>query len=105
MQVMKPRTQKGPAWTNDESASTPVAIPVDASSLPQNDTIMAEEEWGGITTEKPNTEMTDMEWLRQRVSNTVDTMKVFDQSDEMDLSAPGLPKLTVSSAIIASTLV
>jgi multiple RNA-binding domain-containing protein 1 len=100
MRTMKPRTKKGPAWTNDEpvpaqasadqffrSKKTSTLVPDDAAS-PDFD----------ASPEASGTGMSDLNWLRQRMSGVVDQAgKIFDQSDD-EMGEPE-PELEQASAI------
>lgn len=64
MAVMQPK--KGPAWANEEVCTRP--------SLTQE---------SGVHEEAPQEPLSDLEWMRKRMSNFVDQEdKVFEQSDE-----------------------
>ena len=63
MNVMQPR--KGPAWANEAIATPPVN---ESNSQPEGN---------------PQGELSDLEWMRQRISKQVDQdEKVFEQSDD-----------------------
>ena len=64
MKIMQPK--KGPAWANEDLANPPAA--------PESLT---------LDEDKPQGELSDLEWMRQRISKQVDQDdKVFEQSDD-----------------------
>lgn len=66
LEVMKPRTKKGPAWANEERPkdAQPQEQPVD--NVPTNSTALS-----------------DSEWMKQRISRNVDSEgKAFEQPEE-----------------------
>ena len=63
MEVMQPK--KGPAWAN-EVLENPPAVPKSRS----------------LDEERPQGELSDLEWMRQRVSKQIEDEKVFEQSDD-----------------------
>lgn len=66
LEVMKPRTKKGPTWANEEQ-------PKDIQ--PQEQSVDA--------TPMNLTALSDSEWLKQRMSQNVDNVgKVFEQPEE-----------------------
>ncbi|KAJ3532006.1 hypothetical protein NMY22_g7921 [Coprinellus aureogranulatus] len=89
MEVMQPRTKKGPSWANDAATAEPV-IPEPAplpapTKEPTGDEDVAMED---ATEEIPAAEpISDMDWLKQRMSSNVDKVveeKAFEQSDDED---------------------
>ncbi|KAJ3505825.1 hypothetical protein NMY22_g17442 [Coprinellus aureogranulatus] len=89
MEVMQPRTKKGPSWANDAATAEPVipepaALPAPTRE-PTGDEDVAMED---ATEEAPAAEpISDMDWLKQRVSSNVDKVveeKAFEQSDDED---------------------
>ncbi|CAA7263983.1 unnamed protein product [Cyclocybe aegerita] len=77
MKVMKPK--KGPAWANEAASQPPV--------ISSNDEAMPSPE-----PEQPQGELSDLEWMRQRMSKAVDEKEqVFEQSDDDE------PQLKASS--------
>ncbi|KIL64367.1 hypothetical protein M378DRAFT_78430 [Amanita muscaria Koide BX008] len=81
MQVMKPRTTKGPSWANEESFTS--AAGAQSSSAKPNAEPVTEDKQEG---DGPQEGISDLDWLKKHMSNNVDTIdKVFEQSDdEMD---------------------
>jgi multiple RNA-binding domain-containing protein 1 len=70
MEVMQPK--KGPAWANEDLVHPPV---VQESSDNGED--------------RPQGELSDLEWMRQRISKQADQdEKVFEQSDDDVPSVP-----------------
>jgi len=63
MEVMQPK--KGPAWAN-EVLENPPAVPKSRST----------------DEDRPQGELSDLEWMRQRVSKQIEDEKVFEQSDD-----------------------
>ncbi|KAF9447641.1 RNA-binding domain-containing protein [Macrolepiota fuliginosa MF-IS2] len=69
LEVMQPRTKKGPSWVNE----TRVEQPVPPSEEPKDESSAI------------STALSDMEWMKQRMSQHVDKEgKAFEQSDEED---------------------
>lgn len=72
MDVMQPRTKKGPSWANEAKESHP-ALPADP---PETTT----------TSDEPdnNDAVSDLEWMRRRMNLESDSSpdKVFEQSDD-----------------------
>ncbi|KAG6844322.1 hypothetical protein H0H87_007806 [Tephrocybe sp. NHM501043] len=86
MKVMQPR--KGPLWANDAQSETQVT-PVEETTV-EEDVPMADD-----TTARDET-ISDLEWMRRRMGNTVDTAaaeKAFEQSDDED--GPSKPQPTI----------
>jgi hypothetical protein len=79
MKTMKPRTNKAPAWTNDEPLPAQAAMAVKPDQPePQPD---AEVETPAA--EEGGTGVSDLDWMRQRMSAVVEKSgKVFEQPDE-----------------------
>ena len=70
MEVMQPK--KGPAWANEVLEDPPAAS---TSRIPDEDGLQGE--------------VTDLEWMRQRISKQIDQdEKVFEQSDD---ESPDMP--------------
>lgn len=73
MDVMQPRTKKGPSWANEAKESHPIL----ASADPPEE---------NMTPEGPdnNEAVSDLEWMRRRMKTALDASpdKVFEQSDD-----------------------
>lgn len=80
MDVMQPRTKKGPSWANEAKESHPVLPASHSEAMSTSD-------------EPDNNEaVSDLEWMRRRMNLASDSLpdKVFEQSDdehEVDQSA------------------
>lgn len=94
MQVMQPRTKKGPSWKDDDvvpvaSASSPANIP-DASSKKKSskgkDKVAAKSEEEPTAQQEP---VSDLDWLRRHTtqSDVVGVEKAFEQSDDEEIVA------------------
>ncbi|KAF5353507.1 hypothetical protein D9756_007972 [Leucocoprinus leucothites] len=69
LEVMQPRTKKGPSWANGVTTEQSVLPPEETKDEPPANSAA----------------VSDLEWMKQRISQTVDTPgKVFEQSDEED---------------------
>ncbi|OJA12467.1 hypothetical protein AZE42_10513, partial [Rhizopogon vesiculosus] len=99
MDVMQPRTKKGPLWANEAKESHPVLPTIDP---PETDTIP----------EGPgdNEAISDLEWMRRRMKSVSDVSpaKVFEQSDDehedVDHSAvPDEPKDPAKDTIMQTS--
>ena len=78
MDVMQPK--KRPAWANEDLENPPAAS---TSRCPDED--------------GPQGELSDLEWMRQRISKQIDQdEKVFEQSDD---ESPDIP-VSVSISIL-----
>jgi multiple RNA-binding domain-containing protein 1 len=73
MDVMQPRTKKGPSWANEAKESHPV---LPATGPPETTTTS-----GGPDN---NEAVSDLEWMRRRMNLVSDSLpdKVFEQSDD-----------------------
>ncbi|KJA26549.1 hypothetical protein HYPSUDRAFT_198832 [Hypholoma sublateritium FD-334 SS-4] len=83
MKVMQPK--KVPVWANEATAEPQVPIPAAKGSATQG-------------------ELSDAEWLKQRMSNAVDLEeRVFEQSDDDDALKPkhGQPEIVVASTSVS----
>ena len=71
MKVMKPRT--GPAWANEATAQPTASVPQ------TDDTTMQDAEQ-----EPRQDDVSDLEWMKQRMSKNVDVVELsrFEQSDD-----------------------
>jgi multiple RNA-binding domain-containing protein 1 len=79
MKTMKPKTKKGPAWANDE----PLAAQAAVETAPKQPEPSSEEDGGDASVHSNRAGVSDLDWMRQRMSGTVDKAgKVYDQSDE-----------------------
>ena len=87
MEVMQSRT-KGRSWANDAATAEPVVPEPSPSTIPSTKTQPDGEDvaMDDATEEAPAGEpMSDMEWLKQRMSSNVDKVveeKAFEQSDD-----------------------
>ncbi|OAX34701.1 RNA-binding domain-containing protein, partial [Rhizopogon vinicolor AM-OR11-026] len=99
MDVMQPRTKKGPLWANEAKESHPV---LPATDPPETDVIP----------EGPddNEAISDLEWMRRRMKSVSDASpdKVFEQSDDehedVDHSAvPDEPKDPAKDTIMQTS--
>ncbi|KAJ3567263.1 hypothetical protein NP233_g6476 [Leucocoprinus birnbaumii] len=73
LEVMQPRTKKGPSWANEARVEQPIPPPEESKDDPP----------------AHSAAMSDLEWMKQRMSQNVDTTdRVFEQSDDEDDSAP-----------------
>ncbi|RXW17359.1 hypothetical protein EST38_g8495 [Candolleomyces aberdarensis] len=97
MEVMKPRTKKGPSWANEDSVPQPSALPAPAKATSMSakakeqdsgddeDVEMADEDSSALP--PASQPLSDMEWLKQRMTSNVDKVveeKAFEQSDDED---------------------
>ncbi|KAF8630103.1 hypothetical protein AX17_005499 [Amanita inopinata Kibby_2008] len=74
MKVMKPRTNKGPSWVNEESSTHDV--------VPSKEHISSVDE-AGSEGDVLDTAISDIDWMKKHMSKSVDKMdKVFEQSDD-----------------------
>ncbi|TEB23078.1 RNA-binding domain-containing protein [Coprinellus micaceus] len=90
MEVMQTRTKKGPSWANDASTAEP-AMPdpspstISSTKKQSDDEDVAMED--AAEAAPAGEPMSDMEWLKQRMSSNVDNVveeKAFEQSDDED---------------------
>lgn len=94
---MKPRTKKGPSWANEDSVPQPAAPVPPAKSTStapkknsgdgenEEDVEMADAD--SSAPPPPSEPLSDMDWLKQRMSSNVDKVveeKAFEQSDDED---------------------
>ena len=80
MQVMQPRTKKGPSWANEFDTGTG---PSSTSAGKQTKTGKAEDKNADVNDEK-NDNISDLDWMKQRMSKAVDdeAEKAYEQSDD-----------------------
>jgi len=72
MKIMKPRTQKGPSWANEDPQASEAQTKVDAAEEPMEEDV-------------PSKAVSDLDWLKKHTSKNVDKVdKVFEQSDDED---------------------
>lgn len=100
MQVMQPRTKKGPSWANEE----PLALlPVSSVTNPVDDDLVSKsrtrvkgdvevEDFGDVEGEQKDAGISDLDWLKQRTKPVLDYTnvegeKVFEQSDDDESDA------------------
>ena len=78
MQVMQPRTKKGPSWANDFDIGTG-----QSSTSAGKQTKTDKTENANVNNEK-NDNISDLDWMKQRMSKAVDdeTEKAYEQSDD-----------------------
>lgn len=88
MEVMQSRAKKGPSWANDAATAEPAVPEPSSSTLPStkkqadNEDVAMGDAAEGAPVGEP---MSDMEWLKQRMSANVDKVveeKAFEQSDD-----------------------
>jgi len=103
LQVMQPRTKKGPSWANDEEAQPqPSSIGnVHASRV----SLVENAETGGKEAEKNdaiNAEgISDLDWMKRRMTQNLDTSeKAFEQSDDDEMDGPMDGKVRFNTAFI-----
>lgn len=75
MEVMQPRTKKGPSWANEATAEASTAIhqPAESQNVEMADVAETSKEEG----------MSDLDWMKRRMSEKVDNVeKAFEQSDD-----------------------
>lgn len=69
LEVMQPRTKKGPSWANEARVEQPVLSPEEHKNHPPTNSAL----------------LSDLEWMKQRVAQNVEgENRVFEQSDEED---------------------
>lgn len=99
MNVMKPK--RGPAWANDAATPQPILPQASSSTCPSSaDAQAAEDKECAPENPEEQGELSDMEWLRrrmtQKVADDVPEEKVFEQSDDEDATPSGqLAKMEV----------
>lgn len=84
LEIMQPRTKKGPSWANE----APAEHPIPPQEQPQG--------------ERPAdvAVLSDLEWMKRRMSQNVDKEgKVFEQSDEEDEGQEGQNATKVSAFV------
>jgi multiple RNA-binding domain-containing protein 1 len=85
LEVMQPRTKKGPAWANDMKSED--VVPTGKTKHKQK---AAEDIHTDVQGDDPALEVTlsDLDWMKKHMSQNVDVVeKVFEQSDEEDVPA------------------
>ncbi|KAG6889270.1 hypothetical protein C0992_005794 [Termitomyces sp. T32_za158] len=83
MQIMQPRTKKGPLWANDAPVlSAPLPLPAEPDPQPTPTPTPEQVEDGAAHDEA----ISDLEWMRRRIGGgvDVDAELVFEQSDDED---------------------
>ncbi|GLB44335.1 putative RNA recognition motif containing protein [Lyophyllum shimeji] len=85
MKVMQPRTKKARTWANEEQPE-PAAVPIPEQEpepeVAEGDVAMRDE-----TSAAKDEAVSDLEWMKQRMSKTVDVVeRAFEQSDDEDES-------------------
>jgi multiple RNA-binding domain-containing protein 1 len=115
MQTMQPRSKRGPAWANDGPVAPPAGPDAKkgkkAKRVTETDAVPEDEEWGGIGAAGTESEvepepeqqgMSDLDWMRRRMSTGVDTAgKAFVQSDDED-DAPSSQPAGADAAVCSS---
>lgn len=122
LQVMQPRTKKGPSWADGEIpqpvASTSTAAEPSTAKKPKGENPSADPaamEDQQTEEAQPDAEVvSDMDWLKRHMRPTLDdelsvTDKVFEQSDDEDEEMPDgatadADKVLISSAVPQSKL-
>jgi multiple RNA-binding domain-containing protein 1 len=107
MQVMQPRTKKGPSWANEaqtqpELVTSPTGVKTSKPKIIEKAEQAADEEPEKDTREEG---MSDLDWMRQRMSQNVDSAdvgpeKVFKQSDEEDGEVEAPREVRISDTVI-----
>ena len=78
MEVMQPRTRKGPSWANGMNPADP-----SPAGRPKRDQQPAENVQASSDDLVPEVALSDQEWMKRRMSKNVDVVeKVFEQSDD-----------------------
>ncbi|OBZ74791.1 Multiple RNA-binding domain-containing protein 1 [Grifola frondosa] len=124
MQVMQPRTKKGPSWANGDSVAQPIAstsVSNEPSSLQSKS--KTREAPAILDSRDDETEavlnegISDLDWLKQRTKQTSELLdddtpaRVFDQSDDEKMDdteehkgdTPGEPPIDPTKATILQT--
>ncbi|KZP05093.1 RNA-binding domain-containing protein [Athelia psychrophila] len=101
LEVMQPRNKKGPSWANEASSQPAPAIePISNAAPPStaNGDInsMEVDVAENIGNEEKGEEMSDLDWMKRRMSQATDvapvTEKAFEQSDDEDEGAKDVSK-------------
>ncbi len=84
MEVMQPRTKKGPSWANE-------AQPEASTSSRTLDVDMQDPEMQALDVEPVNQEgLSDLDWMKRHLSKKVDKdERVFEQSDDEEPALEG----------------
>ena len=95
LEVMKPRTKKGPAWANgmkEEQVAAHAKQKQGHESVERAETTEDTEMRDPAAVEG----LSDLDWMRMRMSNkVVDMEKVFEQSDDEDIPRKPVGSLSV----------
>lgn len=102
MQVMQPRTKKGPLWVNDSSAQTqPSSIGnVRTSRVEFIETIgkgdEQKDEAQNETVDKEGEGISDLDWMKRRMKENLESVeRVFEQSDDDDeITSPEVVRIS-----------
>ncbi|KAI0078426.1 hypothetical protein K474DRAFT_1593990 [Panus rudis PR-1116 ss-1] len=81
MQVMQPRSKKGPSWANDESLQVPGA-PSTSKSKQKEKVSPETPEDQSDTDDEQAAPASDMDWLKRHMKSNLDDEKAFEQSDD-----------------------
>ena len=97
MQVMKPRTKKGPSWKDDDPVPGPSTDPPAAATKKAKKSKKVSQEQEAEANESTHEQeasveaISDIDWLKKHMKSTLDTSEVekaYEQSEDESLGDP-----------------
>ncbi|KAI0753331.1 hypothetical protein C8Q80DRAFT_507618 [Daedaleopsis nitida] len=88
LQVMQPRTMKGPSWKDDDAVAPVASTSTDPAKQKKSKKADTEQEDVVVVEEQPSEALSDMDWLRRHTKSTAVEEKAFEQSDDEAMGSP-----------------